>query len=156
MFAGPMRSAIRVTRANEARREDFAASVVKEHRQIYEAIEAASPDEARAAVKVHLEGAAQRLLKADRDFWKWRANTWPATGCRFPRWVLRGTFLNFARAAPQNALETLIGFKLIQERACEPCYFGGCFIHGEMAGFENVYLSLRNIAFEGTGARKFE
>jgi hypothetical protein len=44
--------------------------VVKEHRQIYEAIEAASPDEARAAVKVHLEGAAQRLLKADRDFWK--------------------------------------------------------------------------------------
>jgi GntR family transcriptional regulator, transcriptional repressor for pyruvate dehydrogenase complex len=70
MFAGPMRSAIRVTRANEARREDFAASVVKEHRRIYEAIEASAPEQARTAVKVHLAGAAQRLLKADRDFWK--------------------------------------------------------------------------------------
>jgi GntR family transcriptional regulator, transcriptional repressor for pyruvate dehydrogenase complex len=70
LFTQPMRAAIRLTRANEARRRDFAADVAVEHRLIYDAIHCQKPDEARAAAHRHLENAATRVLLADRDFWQ--------------------------------------------------------------------------------------
>jgi GntR family transcriptional repressor for pyruvate dehydrogenase complex len=70
LFTEPMRAAIRLTRANEARRRDFAADVAEEHRLIYEAIHRQKPDEARAAAHRHLENAATRVLLADREFWQ--------------------------------------------------------------------------------------
>ena len=70
LFAAPMRLAIGVTRANERRRLDFAAAVAAEHRRIFQAIEQRSPDEARDAVHRHLSNAADRVIHADRDFWR--------------------------------------------------------------------------------------
>jgi DNA-binding FadR family transcriptional regulator len=70
LFSEPMRAAIRLTRANEARRRDFAAAVAEEHRQIYEAIRDKNPEEARMAAHRHLENAATRVLLADREFWQ--------------------------------------------------------------------------------------
>jgi GntR family transcriptional repressor for pyruvate dehydrogenase complex len=70
MFAQHVRSAVRVTRANEARREDFSRQVRAEHEQIVSAIAARDPDLARAAATQHMEGAAQRVRAADRDFWR--------------------------------------------------------------------------------------
>ena len=70
LFMEPMRAAIRLTRANEARRRDFAADVAEEHRLIYDAIRRRNPAEARAAAHRHLENAATRVLLADREFWQ--------------------------------------------------------------------------------------
>ena len=70
LFAEPMRSAIRLTRANEARRHDFAFAVAEEHRLIYDAIRQQDPQAARAAAHRHLENAATRVLLADREFWQ--------------------------------------------------------------------------------------
>ena len=70
MFSQHVRSAVRVTRANEARREDFARQVKAEHEQIVSAIAARDPDLARAAATQHMENAAQRVRAADRDFWR--------------------------------------------------------------------------------------
>ncbi len=70
LFAEPMRSAIGVTRANEARRKDFANAVADEHRRIYDAILHQDPDEARAAVRLHLLNAAERIMGADTEFWQ--------------------------------------------------------------------------------------
>ena len=70
MFSQHVRSAVRVTRANEARREDFARQVKVEHEQIVSAIAARDPDLARAAATQHMENAAQRVRAADRDFWR--------------------------------------------------------------------------------------
>ncbi|BAL26957.1 FadR/GntR family transcriptional regulator [Azoarcus sp. KH32C] len=70
MFAQPIRSAVKVTRANEARREDFARQVMSEHEKIVAAIAASDPDAARAAAAEHMEHAAQRVRAADRDFWR--------------------------------------------------------------------------------------
>ena len=70
LFAEPIRSAIGVTRANEARRRDFAAAVAAEHRQIYAAIRARDADLARAAVHLHIANAAQRIVHADQAFWQ--------------------------------------------------------------------------------------
>ena len=70
LFAGPLRSAIGVTRANEARRTDFAAAVADEHRRIYHAILRQDPAEARAAVHLHLVNAAERIRGADTGFWQ--------------------------------------------------------------------------------------
>lgn len=70
LFAEPIRSAIGVTRANEARRRDFAAAVAEEHRQIYEAIRARDADQARAAVHLHIANAGQRIIQADQAFWQ--------------------------------------------------------------------------------------
>jgi GntR family transcriptional regulator, transcriptional repressor for pyruvate dehydrogenase complex len=64
-----MRSGIRVTRANEARRADFTEQVRREHQLVLEAIEAGDPEAARAAARQHMEHAAERLQQADDRFW---------------------------------------------------------------------------------------
>lgn len=70
MFAQPIRSAIQVTRANEARRADFSRQVRAEHQKIVEAIAAGDPDRARAAAADHMAQAAQRVRAADLEFWR--------------------------------------------------------------------------------------
>lgn len=70
MFAEPIRSAVKVTRANEARREDLMRQVQEEHERIVSAIAARDPDAARAAARAHMEQAARRVREADREFWR--------------------------------------------------------------------------------------
>ena len=70
MFAQPIRSAVKVTRANEARRQDFSAQVREEHEKIVVAIAAGDPERARAAAAEHMAHAAERVRQADRDFWR--------------------------------------------------------------------------------------
>jgi GntR family transcriptional repressor for pyruvate dehydrogenase complex len=70
MFAHPMRSAVKVTRANEARRTDFSHQVRLEHEKIVSAIAAGDPVLARAAATEHMVGAAERVRQADREFWR--------------------------------------------------------------------------------------
>jgi DNA-binding FadR family transcriptional regulator len=70
MFAQPTRSAVKVTRANEARRADFASQVLMEHEKIVNAIAAGDPEMARAAATEHMVQAAERVRQADRDFWR--------------------------------------------------------------------------------------
>ncbi len=62
-------AAIRATRANEARRADFAAQVRDEHRALVDAIARSSPAEARAAALRHMERAAARIREAGPEFW---------------------------------------------------------------------------------------
>ncbi|MEU0372955.1 FadR/GntR family transcriptional regulator [Streptomyces sp. NPDC006283] len=64
-----LRSGIRVTRANEARRDDFFEAVRQEHHTILAAIEAGDAQTARAAARRHLKHAASRLQDADEGFW---------------------------------------------------------------------------------------
>ncbi|MGY0490641.1 FadR/GntR family transcriptional regulator [Streptomyces sp. WG-D5] len=63
------RGGIRVTRANEARRDDFFEAVRSEHQAILTAIESGDPKAARTAARLHMQHAATRLQKADPDFW---------------------------------------------------------------------------------------
>jgi len=70
MFAAPIRSAVQVTRANEARRAEPAAQVLHEHRQILGAIRDGVPENARAAAIEHMRQAAHRVRQADREFWQ--------------------------------------------------------------------------------------
>lgn len=70
LFAEPMRLAIGVTRANEARRADFTRAVAAEHRCIYQAIRRRQPKQAHAAVRLHLGHAASRIVQADPAFWQ--------------------------------------------------------------------------------------
>jgi DNA-binding FadR family transcriptional regulator len=70
MFQQPIRSAVKVTRANEARREDFTRQVQAEHEAIVNAIAAGDPEAARAAARTHMERAAERVRLADREFWR--------------------------------------------------------------------------------------
>lgn len=70
MFASNIRSAVKVTRANEARREDFARQVRAEHEKIVAAIAAGDAALARVAAAEHMEHAALRVRLADRDFWR--------------------------------------------------------------------------------------
>jgi GntR family transcriptional regulator, transcriptional repressor for pyruvate dehydrogenase complex len=70
MFSQPIRSAVKVTRANEARRDDFARQVRAEHEKICAAIAASDPAQARVAATEHMEHAAERVRLADRDFWR--------------------------------------------------------------------------------------
>jgi DNA-binding FadR family transcriptional regulator len=70
MFAQSMRSAVKVTRANEARRLDFSTQVRKEHEKIVAAIAAGDPELARAAATEHMAHAAERVRQADREFWR--------------------------------------------------------------------------------------
>jgi DNA-binding FadR family transcriptional regulator len=69
MFAQQIRLAVKVTRANEARRRDFVHQVRDEHEKIVAAIVAGDPDRARAAAGDHLLCVAERVRLADRDFW---------------------------------------------------------------------------------------
>ncbi len=69
MFVPQIRLAVKVTRANEARRLDFAAQVRAEHELIVAAIAAGDPDRARAAAGDHMVCVAERVRLADRDFW---------------------------------------------------------------------------------------
>ncbi|GHC96207.1 GntR family transcriptional regulator [Streptomyces violarus] len=63
------RSGIRVTRANEARRNDFIEAVRAEHHAILAAIEARDAEAARMAARLHMNHAAARLQNADDRFW---------------------------------------------------------------------------------------
>jgi DNA-binding FadR family transcriptional regulator len=65
----PLRAGIRVTRANEARRNDFTQEVRAEHSKVCEAIAAGNPIAAHAAARAHMENAARRVKAADREFW---------------------------------------------------------------------------------------
>lgn len=64
-----MRGGIRVTRANEARRDDFIEAVRVEHHAILAAIESGDAGAARSAVRRHMKHAASRLQDADDGFW---------------------------------------------------------------------------------------
>ena len=64
-----LHEATSVTRANEARRGDFAAQVRSEHADIVEAIAAADPARARMAAATHMDNAMARIGEADASFW---------------------------------------------------------------------------------------
>ena len=64
-----LKGATRVTRANEARRTDFADAVTQEHTHIVRAIEAGDPVAARAAAAQHMKNAMARIEQADLSFW---------------------------------------------------------------------------------------
>ena len=62
--------ATRVTRANEARRGDFARQVRDEHEMIVRAIEAGDAAAARDAAARHMDNAIARIEQADPAFWE--------------------------------------------------------------------------------------
>ncbi len=64
-----MREAIVVTRANEARRADFAAQVRQEHAAVLTAIVDGDRAKARAAASRHMNNAIRRIESADAAFW---------------------------------------------------------------------------------------
>jgi GntR family transcriptional regulator, transcriptional repressor for pyruvate dehydrogenase complex len=64
------RGATRVTRANEARRADFARQVREEHEAIAHAIEAGDAAAARKAAARHMSNAIKRIEQADPSFWQ--------------------------------------------------------------------------------------
>jgi DNA-binding FadR family transcriptional regulator len=61
--------AVRVTRANEDRREEFAEQSRVEHIAIVRAIEAQDSEAAATAAKTHMVNAAVRIKAADAEFW---------------------------------------------------------------------------------------
>ena len=61
--------ATRVTRANEARRDDFTHQVGDEHLAILQAIEAGDVLAARQAASLHMQNAGARIRRADPVFW---------------------------------------------------------------------------------------
>jgi len=63
-------ASIKVTRANEARRMDFANQVREEHEKIVSAIAAGDPERARVAAGDHMLSVAARVRLADREFWR--------------------------------------------------------------------------------------
>ncbi|HSV58718.1 MAG TPA: FadR/GntR family transcriptional regulator [Variovorax sp.] len=65
-----LRGATQVTRANEARRQDFAAQVRDEHDAIARAIEAGDAAKARQAATRHMDNAIRRIEQADPAFWQ--------------------------------------------------------------------------------------
>lgn len=65
-----LRGATRVTRANEARRIDFAREVREEHALILSAIEAGDAAAARQAAACHMDNAIRRIGQADSTFWE--------------------------------------------------------------------------------------
>jgi GntR family transcriptional repressor for pyruvate dehydrogenase complex len=60
----------RVTRANEARRQDFATAVTFEHSETVAAIAARNRQAARAAATAHMDNAIQRMRDAGDAFWQ--------------------------------------------------------------------------------------
>jgi DNA-binding FadR family transcriptional regulator len=75
MFAKQIRLAVKVTRANEARRMDFALRVREEHEKIVAAIAAGDPELARIAAGNHMLGVDERVRLADRGFWHGNGGT---------------------------------------------------------------------------------
>lgn len=65
-----LRGVTRVTRANEARRKDFARQVHTEHEAIVRAIEAGDGTRARRAASRHMDNAIGRIRQADPTFWQ--------------------------------------------------------------------------------------
>ena len=65
-----LHGATRVTRANEARRTDFARQVCDEHDVILRAIEAGDSAGARKAAAQHMDNAILRIEQADPAFWQ--------------------------------------------------------------------------------------
>jgi GntR family transcriptional repressor for pyruvate dehydrogenase complex len=65
-----LQGATRVTRANEARRADFARQVCDEHDLIANAIEAGDATAARMAATQHMNNAILRIEQADPVFWQ--------------------------------------------------------------------------------------
>ena len=65
-----LRGVTRVTRANEARRHDFARQVHAEHEAIAQAIEAGDAARARRAATRHMDNAIARIQQADPAFWQ--------------------------------------------------------------------------------------
>jgi GntR family transcriptional repressor for pyruvate dehydrogenase complex len=65
-----LKGATRVTRANEARRVDFARQVREEHDLILQAIESGDPIAARHAATGHMNNAIERIEQADPAFWQ--------------------------------------------------------------------------------------
>ena len=61
--------AVKVTRANEDRRAEFARQVRTEHMAIAAAIERQDPEAAATAAKTHMINAAERIKSADAKFW---------------------------------------------------------------------------------------
>ena len=70
-----LRGATRVTRANEARREDFARQVRDEHAAIVLAVQAADPLRAQQAAARHMDNAIARIEQADPAFWRQQGAT---------------------------------------------------------------------------------
>jgi len=64
-----LQGATRVTRANEARRADFAAAVKSEHAAVLAAIVDGNATLARRSATRHMTNAAKRIRLAGRDFW---------------------------------------------------------------------------------------
>jgi GntR family transcriptional regulator, transcriptional repressor for pyruvate dehydrogenase complex len=64
-----LHGATRVTRANEARRADFASQVREEHARLVQAIEDGNPRAARDAAARHMNNAIRRIESADPAFW---------------------------------------------------------------------------------------
>lgn len=65
-----LRGVTRVTRANEARRADFARQVKAEHEAIASAIEHSDAAKARQAAARHMNNAIKRIEQADPSFWE--------------------------------------------------------------------------------------
>lgn len=65
-----LHGATRVTRANEARREDFALQVQAEHEAITAAITLGDATLARQAAASHMDNAIKRIEQADPAFWQ--------------------------------------------------------------------------------------
>jgi GntR family transcriptional repressor for pyruvate dehydrogenase complex len=65
-----LHGATQVTRANEARRVDFAAEVQTEHQAILQAVEAGDAEAARQAAAAHMGNAIVRIQRAPADFWQ--------------------------------------------------------------------------------------
>lgn len=64
-----LHGATQVTRANEARRLDFAQQVQNEHAAIVQALEAGNAEAARHAAAGHMGNAIVRIRSADPGFW---------------------------------------------------------------------------------------
>jgi GntR family transcriptional repressor for pyruvate dehydrogenase complex len=65
-----LHGATQVTRANEARRMDFAQQVQHEHAAIVQAVQAGDPQAARQAAAGHMDNAIVRIRSADPAFWQ--------------------------------------------------------------------------------------
>ena len=65
-----LQGATRVTRANEARRADFAEQVSMEHQAIIEAITSGDTAKARKTAARHMDNAIKRIEQADPAFWQ--------------------------------------------------------------------------------------